>query len=72
MLRESGMSSPRFRQCPLVPNQSPYIVRKFAEDVVAPKVREMDESEMMDKSIIKGLFEQGVRHSSLPYPPVLT
>ncbi|KAI0723620.1 acyl-CoA oxidase [Earliella scabrosa] len=35
-------------------------VRKFAEDVVAPKVREMDESEMMDKSVIKGLFEQGL------------
>ncbi|RPD62118.1 acyl-CoA oxidase [Lentinus tigrinus ALCF2SS1-7] len=35
-------------------------VRRFAEDVVAPKVREMDENEMMDKSIIKGLFEQGL------------
>ncbi|RDX52935.1 acyl-CoA oxidase [Lentinus brumalis] len=35
-------------------------VRRFAEDVVAPKVREMDESEMMDKSVIKGLFEQGL------------
>ncbi|KAI0751626.1 acyl-CoA oxidase [Daedaleopsis nitida] len=35
-------------------------VRRFAEDVIAPKVHEMDESEMMDKSIIKGLFEQGL------------
>lgn len=36
-------------------------VRRFASDVVAPKVREMDENEMMDPEIIKGLFEQGVR-----------
>lgn len=35
-------------------------VKRFAEDVVGPKVREMDENEMMDPSIIKGLFEQGV------------
>lgn len=35
-------------------------VQRFAQDVVAPKVREMDENEMMDPSIIKGLFEQGV------------
>ena len=41
------------------------VVRRFAEDVVGPKVREMDESEMMDKSIIKGLFEQGVSTSAL-------
>jgi alkylation response protein AidB-like acyl-CoA dehydrogenase len=36
-------------------------VRRFANDVVAPKVREMDENEMMDPTIVKGLFEQGVR-----------
>lgn len=35
-------------------------VRRFAVDVVGPKVREMDENEMMDPSIIKGLFEQGL------------
>ncbi|TBU27709.1 acyl-CoA oxidase [Dichomitus squalens] len=35
-------------------------VRRFAEDVVAPKVREMDENENMDPSIIKALFEQGL------------
>ncbi|CDZ98647.1 acyl-oxidase [Phaffia rhodozyma] len=35
-------------------------VRKFAEDVVAPKVLEMDEKEMMDPEIIKGLYEQGL------------
>jgi short/branched chain acyl-CoA dehydrogenase len=28
---------------------------------VKPKVREMDEKEMMDPEVVKGLFEQGVR-----------
>lgn len=37
-------------------------VSRFATDVVGPKVREMDENEMMDPSVIKGLFEQGVSH----------
>ncbi|PVF94033.1 mitochondrial acyl-CoA dehydrogenase [Serendipita vermifera] len=35
-------------------------VRRFAVDVVEPKVREMDEKEMMDPKIIEGLFEQGL------------
>ncbi|KAI6033863.1 acyl-CoA oxidase [Pisolithus microcarpus] len=35
-------------------------VRRFATDVVGPKVREMDEKERMDPDIIKGLFEQGL------------
>ncbi|EIM85459.1 mitochondrial acyl-CoA dehydrogenase [Stereum hirsutum FP-91666 SS1] len=35
-------------------------VRRFSQDVVAPKVREMDENEQMDPSIITGLFEQGL------------
>ncbi|KZT20618.1 mitochondrial acyl-CoA dehydrogenase [Neolentinus lepideus HHB14362 ss-1] len=35
-------------------------VQRFAQDMVAPKVREMDEAEMMDRGIIKGLFEQGL------------
>lgn len=35
-------------------------VRRFAEDVVAPKVHDMDENEKMDPEIIKGLFEQGL------------
>ncbi|KAJ7935398.1 acyl-CoA oxidase [Mycena leptocephala] len=35
-------------------------VRRFATDVVGPKVREMDENEQMDPAIIKGLFEQGL------------
>ncbi|KAF5349307.1 hypothetical protein D9758_011765 [Tetrapyrgos nigripes] len=35
-------------------------VRRFAAEVVQPKVREMDEKEQMDPSIIQGLFEQGL------------
>ncbi|TEB29572.1 putative acyl-CoA dehydrogenase short-branched chain precursor [Coprinellus micaceus] len=35
-------------------------VRRFATDVVGPKVREMDENEMMDPAVIQGLFEQGL------------
>jgi short/branched chain acyl-CoA dehydrogenase len=35
-------------------------VKRFAEEVVAPKVLEMDEKELMDPEIIKGLFEQGL------------
>ena len=38
------------------------VVKRFAQDVIGPKVREMDENEMMDPSIIHGLFEQGVRN----------
>lgn len=34
-------------------------VRRFAEDAVAPMVRTMDEQEMMEPSIIRGLFENG-------------
>ena len=44
-------------------------VRRFAEDVVGPKVREMDENEMMDPEIVKALFDQGVCSvSSSPHP----
>ena len=35
-------------------------VQRLAQDVIAPKVREMDEQELMDPAIIKALFEQGV------------
>lgn len=38
----------------------PVTVARFAQEVIAPKVREMDEAEMMDPEVIKGLFEQGV------------
>ncbi|KAF8876250.1 acyl-CoA dehydrogenase/oxidase [Infundibulicybe gibba] len=35
-------------------------VRRFATEVVGPKVREMDENEKMDPAVIKGLFDQGL------------
>lgn len=41
-------------------------VQRFAREVVAPKVREMDENEMMDPSIIKQLFEQGLMGIETP------
>ena len=40
--------------------ETPRSVRKFANEVVGPKVREMDENEMMDPAVIQGLFDQGV------------
>ncbi|KAJ1308437.1 hypothetical protein OPQ81_004142 [Rhizoctonia solani] len=36
------------------------VVSRFAREVVAPKVREMDEAEKMDPVIVKGLFENGL------------
>lgn len=41
-------------------------VSKFANDVIAPKVREMDEAEMMDPQIIEQLFEQGMMGFEIP------
>ena len=41
-------------------------VEKFAATVVKPKVHEMDESEIMDKSIISGLFEMGLMGIEIP------
>jgi short/branched chain acyl-CoA dehydrogenase len=35
-------------------------VSRFAQDVVKPKVLEMDETEHLDEFVLKGLFEQGV------------
>ncbi|EPQ59742.1 acyl-CoA dehydrogenase NM domain-like protein [Gloeophyllum trabeum ATCC 11539] len=35
-------------------------VQRFATEVVGPRVREMDEKEMMDPAVIQGLFEQGL------------
>jgi hypothetical protein len=35
------------------------VVRRFANDKVQPKVKEMDQSATMDAGIIKGLFENG-------------
>lgn len=36
------------------------VVAKFAQERVAPLVKEMDEKEELDRSVIDGLFEQGV------------
>lgn len=37
-----------------------FTVKKFAQEVVAPRVSQMDEAELMDPFIIKSLFDQGV------------
>ncbi|KAI9363257.1 acyl-CoA dehydrogenase/oxidase [Pilaira anomala] len=36
------------------------VVRKFAQEVVKPKVSEMDEKEKLDPAILKSLFDQGL------------
>lgn len=41
-------------------------VSKFANDFVAPKVREMDEKEEMDPSVVEQCFEQGFMGIEIP------
>ncbi|KAI9810618.1 MAG: hypothetical protein M1827_006180 [Pycnora praestabilis] len=41
-------------------------VSKFAQDIILPKVREMDEAEKMDPTIIEQLFEQGLMGIEIP------
>lgn len=41
-------------------------VQKFANEVIAPKVREMDEKEEMDLAIVEQLFEQGLMGFEIP------
>jgi short/branched chain acyl-CoA dehydrogenase len=41
-------------------------VSKFANDVILPKVREMDEAEAMDPTIVEQLFEQGLMGVEIP------
>lgn len=41
-------------------------VSKFAADIIAPKVREMDENETMDPAIVEQLFEQGLMGVEIP------
>lgn len=38
-----------------------WTVRRFAQDVIAPKVQEMDRTATMDPEVIRGMFDQGVR-----------
>ncbi|EGG04035.1 uncharacterized protein MELLADRAFT_49293 [Melampsora larici-populina 98AG31] len=42
------------------------LASKFAEEVVSPKVREMDEKEEMDPEIVKGLFDNGFMGIEIP------
>lgn len=41
-------------------------VNKFANDVIAPKVRDMDEAEQMDPAVVEQLFEQGLMGIEIP------
>ena len=41
-------------------------VAKFAADVIGPKVRDMDEAEAMDPSVVEQLFEQGLMGIEIP------
>jgi len=41
-------------------------VSKFAADILLPKVREMDEAESMDPSVVEQLFEQGLMSIEIP------
>ena len=41
-------------------------VQKFANDVILPKVRDMDEAEAMDPTIVEQLFEQGLMGIEIP------
>lgn len=41
-------------------------VRKFAEEAIAPKVREMDEKEVMCPDLIQGLFDNGLMGIEVP------
>ncbi|KAI9891493.1 MAG: hypothetical protein M1814_002616 [Vezdaea aestivalis] len=41
-------------------------VSKFAQETIAPRVREMDEVEAMDGTIIERLFEQGLMGIEIP------
>ncbi|GAA5811533.1 hypothetical protein MFLAVUS_004970 [Mucor flavus] len=41
-------------------------VSRFAREVVQPKVQEMDEAELMDKDIIKAMFENGLMGLETP------
>ncbi|KAH6658963.1 acyl-CoA dehydrogenase [Truncatella angustata] len=41
-------------------------VSKFANDVILPKVRDMDEAESMDPTLVEQLFEQGLMGVEIP------
>jgi alkylation response protein AidB-like acyl-CoA dehydrogenase len=41
-------------------------VQKFANEIVKPKVREMDEQEMLSKQVLEALFENGLMGLDVP------
>lgn len=41
-------------------------VSKFANDVILPKSREMDEAEKMDPAVVEAMFEQGLMGIEIP------
>lgn len=41
-------------------------VSKFANEVILPKVREMDEEEKMDPAVVEQCFEQGLMGIEIP------
>lgn len=41
-------------------------VSKFANDIILPKAREMDETETMDPAVVEQLFEQGLMGIEIP------
>jgi len=41
-------------------------VSKFSNEVILPKVREMDEAEIMDPAVVEQLFEQGLMGIEIP------
>jgi len=41
-------------------------VSKFAQEVILPKVRDMDEAENMDASVVEAMFEQGLMGIEIP------
>lgn len=41
-------------------------VSKFANDIILPKVRDMDEAETMDPALVEQLFEQGLMGIEIP------
>lgn len=41
-------------------------IGKFANDVILPRVRDMDEAEVMDPTIVEQLFEQGIMGVEIP------
>jgi alkylation response protein AidB-like acyl-CoA dehydrogenase len=41
-------------------------VNKFAQEVILPKARDMDEAEAMDPAVVEQLFEQGLMGIEIP------